>query len=40
MQIGIYGSGTSEVASKTIKKILNSSDIDSFTITKAKNKPG
>ena len=38
MQIGIYGSGTSESASKTIKKILSSADIDSFTITKSKNK--
>ncbi len=39
MQIGIYGSGTSESASKTIKKILNNADIDSFSITKSKNKP-
>jgi NAD+ kinase len=38
MQIGIYGSETSENASKTIKKILNDSDINSFTITKSKNK--
>ena len=38
MKIGIYGSGTSEIASKTIKKILSNSDIDSFTITKSKNK--
>ena len=38
MQIGIYGSGTSESAFKTIKKILSSADIDSFTITKSKNK--
>jgi len=38
MQIGIYGSGTSENASKIIKKILNDSDIESFNITKSKNK--
>ena len=38
MQIGIYGSGTSEIASKTIKKILSDSNIESFTITKSKKK--
>jgi len=38
MQIGIYGSGTSEIASKTIKKILHDSNIESFNITKSKNK--
>ena len=38
MQIGIYGSGTTESAAKTIKKILEESDIQSFTITKSKSK--
>ena len=38
MQIGIYGSGTSEIASKTIKKILSDSNIESFTITKSKKR--
>ena len=38
MKIGIYGSGTSETASKTIKKILNDCNIESFTVTKSKNK--
>ena len=38
MQIGIYGSGTSEIASKTIKKILSDSNIESFTLTKSKKK--
>ena len=37
MKIGIYGSGTSETASKTIRKILTDSNIESFTITKSKN---
>ena len=39
MKIGIYGSGTSESASKIIKKILTDSNIESFNITKTKNKP-
>jgi NAD+ kinase len=38
MQIGIYGYGTFENASKTIKKILTDSGIDSFNITKFKKK--
>ncbi|MDO7722270.1 MAG: NAD(+)/NADH kinase, partial [Nitrosopumilus sp.] len=38
MQIGIYGSTTHDTASKTIKKILDDSDIESFNITKSKNK--
>jgi len=37
VQIGIYGSGTTESAAKTIKKILDESGIQSFTITKSKN---
>ena len=39
MQIGIYGSGAADSAAKTIKKILDESDIKSFPITKSKNKP-
>ena len=38
MLVGIYGSGTTENAAKTIKKILDDSDIKSFSITKSKNK--
>ena len=38
MQIGIYGSGTTDAAAKTIKKILDESGIKSFTISKSKNK--
>ncbi len=38
MLIGIYGSGTTETAAKTIKKILEDSGIQSFTITKSKSK--
>jgi NAD+ kinase len=38
VQIGIYGSGTTETAAKTIKKILDESGIQSFTITKSRNK--
>ncbi len=38
MQIGIYGSGTTEAAAKTIKKILDESGIESFTLTKSKSK--
>ena len=38
MLVGIYGSGSTEVAAKTIKKILEDSDIKSFPITKSKNK--
>jgi NAD+ kinase len=37
MQIGIYGSGTTESAAKNIKKILDESGIKSFTMTKSKN---
>ena len=40
MQIGIYGYGTFENASKIIKKILTDSGIDSFNITKFKKKHG
>ncbi len=38
MQIGIYGSETTDTAAKTIKKILDESGIQSFTITKSKSK--
>ncbi|MDH3489018.1 MAG: sugar kinase [Nitrosopumilus sp.] len=38
MQIGIYGSGTTESAARTIKKILDDSGIKSFPIGKSKNK--
>jgi len=38
VQIGIFGSDTSESAAKTIKKILEESEIKSFTITKSKSK--
>ena len=38
MQIGIYGSGTTDAAAKTIKKILDESEIKSFSITKSKGK--
>jgi len=38
VEIGIYGSGTTETAAKTIKKILEESGINSFTITKSKSK--
>jgi len=38
VQIGIYGSGTTESAAKTIKKILEESEIKSFTISKSKSK--
>jgi len=38
VQIGIYGSGTTDAAAKTIKKILDDSEIKSFTISKFKNK--
>ena len=38
MQIGIYGSGTTDTAAKTIKKILDEADIKSFTLTKSKSK--
>ena len=38
MQIGIYGSGNTETAAKTIKKILDDSEIQSFQISKSKSK--
>jgi len=38
VQIGIYGSGTSETAANTIKKILDESGINSFTVTKSRGK--
>ena len=38
MQIGIYGTGTTSNSAKTVKKILDDSDIDSFPISKSKNK--
>src|SRR5210317_1087485 len=38
MQIGIYGSGTTSNSAKTVKKILDDSCIDSFPISKSKNK--
>ena len=37
MQIGIYGSGTTSNAAKTVKKILDDAGIKSFTITKSKS---
>ncbi len=39
MQIGIFGSETTEIAVKTIKKILEESGIKFFTMTKSKSKP-
>ncbi|QLH10734.1 winged helix-turn-helix transcriptional regulator [Nitrosarchaeum sp. AC2] len=40
MQIGIYASGTTDSAAKTIKKILDNEDIESFIVTsKSKAKP-
>lgn len=40
MQIGIYASGTTDSAAKTIKKILDNEDIESFVVTsKSKAKP-
>jgi len=38
VQIGIFGSGTTDDAAKTIKKILEESGIQSFAITKSKSK--
>jgi len=38
VQIGIYGSGNTETAAKTIKKILDDSEIQSFQISKSKSK--
>ena len=38
MQIGIYSSPATETAAKTLKKILDDSDIKSFSITKSKGK--
>jgi len=38
VQIGIYGSETTETAAKTIKKILDEYEIQSFSITKSKSK--
>jgi len=38
VQIGIYGSETTETAAKMIKKILDESGIQSFSITKSKSK--
>jgi len=38
VQIGIYGSGNTDAAAKTVKKILDESEIESFTISKSKNK--
>ena len=38
MQIGIFGSETTETAVKTVKKILDESGIKSFTMTKSKSK--
>ena len=40
MHIGIYGSGATDIATKTIKKILDDAEIESFLInTKSKVKP-
>jgi len=38
VQIGIYGSGTTDTAAKTIRKILDESGINSFTVTKSRSK--
>jgi len=38
VQIGIYGSGTTDTAAKIIKKILEESGINSFTVTKSRSK--
>ena len=38
MQIGIYSSQSTASAAKTLKKILDNSDIESFPITKSKGK--
>ncbi len=38
MQIGIYGSGTADIAAKTIRKILDDAGISSFVLTKSKSK--
>lgn len=38
MQIGIYSSPVNETAAKTLKKILDNSDIKSFPITKSNSK--
>jgi len=38
VQIGIFGSETTETAVKTVKKILDESGIKSFTMTKSKSK--
>ncbi len=38
MQIGIFGSGITDDAAKTVKKILEESGIQSFAITKSKSK--
>jgi len=38
VQIGIYGSGTTDTAAKIIKKILDESGINSFTVTKSRSK--
>jgi len=38
VQIGIFGSGITDDAAKTIKKILEESGIQSFPITKSKSK--
>lgn len=38
MQIGIYGSDSTDNATKMIKKILDDSGIKSFSVTKSRNK--
>ncbi len=38
MQVGIYGSGTADNAPKTIKKILDTNNIQSFTISKSRSR--
>jgi len=38
MQVGIYGSGTVDNAPKTIKKILDTNNIQSFTISKSRSR--
>lgn len=38
MQIGIYSSQSTALAAKTLKKILDNYDIESFPVTKSKGK--
>ena len=38
MQVGIYSFGTTSTATKTVKSILDMNGIESFSISKSKNK--